>query len=134
MASHVDSLFQWCSQACSVVTSKIDEILTLEPSTPAVDDLNTVDADTSNHIVDTDHGDLNNYIVDTEHGDLHDHIVDTDHGDLKNHPVDSEHGDAEDSTVVSDTTITEAMVESLSTRLERPSPWPTSPALQPAVA
>jgi hypothetical protein len=96
MASHVDSLFQWCSHACSVVTSKIDEILTIEPSTPTVDDLNTVDADPNSHIVDTDHEDLNN------------HIVDNDHGDLNSHAVNSEHGYADDSTVVSDMTITES--------------------------
>jgi hypothetical protein len=85
MAFHVDSLYQWCSQACSVVTSKIDEILAIEPpAPPAVEDLNTVNVgqeDTNNHVDDTEHEDLNRAVT-SDHEDLDDSTVVSDHSSM----------------------------------------------------
>jgi hypothetical protein len=83
MAFRVDSLYQWCSNACSVVTAKIDDILAVDiepPTTSSAEDLNTTNPD---------NGDLNNHVADSEHEDL-------------NRGVASDHEDLDDSTVVSD--------------------------------
>jgi hypothetical protein len=78
MAFHVDSLYQWCSNACSVVTAKIDEILAVDievPTASSAEDLNTTNPDNedlNNHVADTDHEDVNNRAVNSDHEDLDD--------------------------------------------------------------
>jgi hypothetical protein len=66
MAFHVDSLYQWCSNACSVVTAKIDEILAVDievPTASSAEDLNTTNPDNE---------DVNNRAVNSDHEDLDD--------------------------------------------------------------